>query len=85
MTTTASKPAADEASRSWTVGVRRWLLRDFPPEKALPDTQPEYVSSWIYVFGVATLAALVVVVGVGHWSSSLRVRSGTTAGRWVTS
>ena len=66
MTTTAARPSVDaEVPRSWTAGVRRWLLRDFPPEKALPDTQPEYVSSWIYVFGVATLAALFVVVGSG--------------------
>ena len=33
--------------------------------RALPDSQPEYVSSWIYVFGVATLAALVVIIGSG--------------------
>jgi quinol-cytochrome oxidoreductase complex cytochrome b subunit len=36
-----------------------------PPEKLLPDTQPAYVSSWIYVFGVTTLAALVVVIVSG--------------------
>src|SRR4029079_16738716 len=28
----------------------------------LPDRQPAYVQSWIYVFGVATLAALVYVL-----------------------
>ena len=31
-----------------------------PPERLLPDTQPVYVASWIYVFGVLTLAAFVV-------------------------
>jgi ubiquinol-cytochrome c reductase cytochrome b subunit len=56
----------DETSTSsWTARLRRRLLRDLPPDKALPDKQPEYVSSWIYVFGVATLAALVIVVASG--------------------
>jgi ubiquinol-cytochrome c reductase cytochrome b subunit len=31
----------------------------------MPETQPAYVSSWIYVFGVATLAALVVIIASG--------------------
>jgi quinol-cytochrome oxidoreductase complex cytochrome b subunit len=34
-------------------------------EKVLPDTQPSYVSSWIYVFGVTTLTAFFVVIGTG--------------------
>ena len=55
----------DELARSWTARLRGRLLRDFPPDKALPDNQPEYVSSWIYVFGVATLAALVVIIASG--------------------
>ena len=33
-----------------------------PAGQALPDRQPVYVHSWIYVFGVATLAALAVVI-----------------------
>ena len=36
-----------------------------PPEKLLPDSQPAYVASWIYVFGVAALAALIVVIASG--------------------
>jgi len=31
----------------------------------LPDRQPVYVASWIYIFGVLTLAALVVVIASG--------------------
>ena len=58
-------PPEVEASASWTARLRRRLLQDLPPEKALPDEQPEYVASWIYVFGVATLAALIVVVASG--------------------
>jgi hypothetical protein len=33
-----------------------------PTERPLPQGQPTYVSSWIYVFGVATIAALIVSV-----------------------
>ncbi|MGW3151535.1 cytochrome b N-terminal domain-containing protein [Streptomyces sp. NPDC001177] len=40
-------------------------MRAFPPDKLLPITQPEYVASWIYVFGVLTLSSLVVVVITG--------------------
>jgi len=36
-----------------------------PPEKLLPDGQPTYVASWIYVFGVASIASLVVIVASG--------------------
>jgi ubiquinol-cytochrome c reductase cytochrome b subunit len=50
---------------SWTGGARRWLLRRLPPEQLLPETQPSYVASWIYVFGMACLAALVVIVASG--------------------
>jgi hypothetical protein len=51
--------------RSWTGRVREHAVRTLPPDKLLPDKQPEYVSSWIYVFGVATLAALIFVVASG--------------------
>jgi hypothetical protein len=53
------------ASRMWTARVRRLGLRVLPPAKLLPDSQPAYVASWIYVFGVATLASLAVVVVSG--------------------
>ncbi|MGN6762755.1 MAG: cytochrome b N-terminal domain-containing protein [Leifsonia sp.] len=58
-----SEPAepADEVY-TWTGRVRRWLLRRLPPEKLLPQDQPSYVASWIYVFGMASLAALAVVI-----------------------
>src|SRR6186997_2475891 len=52
----------DRESRMWTERVRERAVRALPPEKLLPDRQPAYVSSWIYVFGVATIAALIVVV-----------------------
>jgi quinol-cytochrome oxidoreductase complex cytochrome b subunit len=49
----------------WTEWVRERAVRALPPEKLLPDRQPAYVASWIYVFGVATIAALIVIVVSG--------------------
>jgi len=31
----------------------------------MPDRQPAYVASWIYVFGVITVAALAVIILTG--------------------
>ena len=56
---------AAESSSTWTGGLLNRWQRTLPPEKLLPDKQPEYVASWIYVFGVATLAALLVIVASG--------------------
>jgi ubiquinol-cytochrome c reductase cytochrome b subunit len=50
---------------NWTARLRRRIIRTVPAGQWLPDRQPAYVRSWIYVFGVATLAALFVVVGSG--------------------
>jgi len=50
---------------NWTSRLRRKLEGLVPPGQALPDRQPVYVASWIYVFGVLTLAALVVVIVSG--------------------
>jgi hypothetical protein len=49
----------------WTAKVRNVAVRLLPPGKLLPDRQPAYVSSWVYVFGVATLAALGVAIASG--------------------
>ncbi len=46
----------------WTGWLRERGLRVLPPERLLPDEQPAYVASWIYVFGVLTLSALLVVL-----------------------
>jgi quinol-cytochrome oxidoreductase complex cytochrome b subunit len=56
------RPADD---RSWTVALRRRATAALPPEKLLPGDQPSYVASWIYVFGVLTLAALVMIIASG--------------------
>ncbi len=49
----------------WTAWLRNRAIRAFPPDKLLPDNQPAYVASWIYVFGVLTLTAFLVVLGTG--------------------
>jgi ubiquinol-cytochrome c reductase cytochrome b subunit len=50
---------------NWTVRLRNRLAHTVPPGEALPDRQPVYVSSWIYVFGVLTITAFLVVLGSG--------------------
>jgi ubiquinol-cytochrome c reductase cytochrome b subunit len=60
-----SSPSAAPSSKSWTVRTRERAVDALPPEKLLPDGQPTYVASWIYVFGVASIAALIVIVASG--------------------
>jgi ubiquinol-cytochrome c reductase cytochrome b subunit len=52
-------------SGSWTAHVREAAVEALPPERLLPDSQPTYVASWIYVFGVASIASLIVIVTSG--------------------
>lgn len=67
--------ASSTPGHSWTAALRRRLVGALPPEQALPDSQPAYVASWIYVFGVATIAGLVMIIISGlalavgglHW------------------
>jgi hypothetical protein len=58
-------PVADEDAGMWTNRVRRFATRILPPGKLLPDRQPAYVASWIYVFGVGSLAAFGVAIVSG--------------------
>jgi len=51
--------------RMWTARARRRALTTFPPNKLLPDRQPAYVASWVYVFGVGSLAAFAMVIVSG--------------------
>ena len=61
----ALEPADDDAAGMWTSRVRRRALKALPPGKLLPDRQPAYVASWIYVFGVGSLAAFGVAIVSG--------------------
>ena len=67
--TEPDEPAAYQAApgdeRMWTARVRRRAMTSLPPNKLLPDRQPAYVASWVYVFGVGSLAALGVVIVSG--------------------
>ena len=55
----------DDAEGGWTAAVRRRVGRQLPLDELLPTRQPYYVGSWVYVFGVITLVALVWVVVSG--------------------
>jgi len=58
----------DEGSFSWTAPspwVRRWLVRNLPLRRLLPDREPSYVSSLLYTMGVLTLASFIVVLASG--------------------
>jgi ubiquinol-cytochrome c reductase cytochrome b subunit len=61
MSTISPKPPR-APSKSWTLWVRDRAVDALPPEKLLADKQPSYVSSWIYVFGVLSLASLAVLI-----------------------
>jgi len=70
--------------KSWTVKVREKGVEALPPDKLLPDGQPTYVASWIYVFGVASIASLIVIIGSGC-ILALKGRPGGTRPAWGTS
>ena len=57
-----STRASNRSSGSWTATARDTLERRLPWENLLPDRQPFWVGSWVYVFGVVTIAALVWVI-----------------------
>ena len=62
-TSTGAKRAAETTDLgNWTNRLSGWVQGLVPPGQALPDRQPVYVASWIYVFGVLTLSALAVVI-----------------------
>ena len=61
----AVSTSIDGRSSSWTGRAREELADRLPLENLLPDRQPYYVGSWVYVFGVVTIAALVLTVVSG--------------------
>ncbi len=60
-----STRAGEQTTGSWTAGARRQLEQRLPWDNLLPDRQPFWVGSWVYVFGVVTIAALVWVIVSG--------------------
>ncbi len=56
------KSAPRTEPSSWTVAVRNRLQRGLPLKHLLPDRQPVFVGSWVYIFGVAAIAGLIWVV-----------------------
>ena len=58
-----AKPQAE--SSSWTLAIRHLLERRLPLTHLLPDRQPVFVGSWVYIFGVVSIAGLIWVVGSG--------------------
>ncbi len=70
MTATPTKAAqgtkpASGAEANWTAILGKRITGLVPKGQWLPDRQPAYMQSWIYVFGMATLMSLVVIVGSG--------------------
>ncbi|HZQ49983.1 MAG TPA: cytochrome b N-terminal domain-containing protein [Candidatus Dormibacteraeota bacterium] len=63
--TTPPAAADAEEPNSWTLRVRKAWERILPMEHLLPARQPYYVGSWVYVFGVVTIAALAWVFTSG--------------------
>ncbi len=61
----ALRPEQASDPGNWTTRLRTRIVGLVPSGQALPDRQPVYVASWIYVFGVLTLAALAVVIVTG--------------------
>lgn len=61
----AHTSATEPDPGSWTVALRERLVHVVPSGQALPDRQPVYVASWVYAFGVLTLAAMAVIIVTG--------------------
>ncbi|SRR5579884_446950 len=50
---------------SWTSSLQRKLSEGLPYDQLLPDEQPAYVHSYVYLFGVATIGSFVLLVVTG--------------------
>jgi len=48
-----------------TARLRSRLVDALPPDQLLPDTQPEYVRSYVYMFGATTLASFGLLIASG--------------------
>jgi ubiquinol-cytochrome c reductase cytochrome b subunit len=48
--------------KMWTARLRGAAVRTLPPSKLLPDRQPSYVASWVYIFGILSFASFIVIL-----------------------
>jgi quinol-cytochrome oxidoreductase complex cytochrome b subunit len=62
---TSNQPVDEEVSSQWTYKIRGRLVEALPPDRLIPDRQPSYLSSWIYIFGALTIASLSIVILTG--------------------
>jgi hypothetical protein len=62
---TAGEVPSPAAGGNWTARVRDAISSRWPWHQLLPDKQPAYVHSWVYMFGVGAIASLAWVVGSG--------------------
>ena len=69
MTSPSSPPdpasPKEAAGSNWTASLRRAVEHRIPMDHLLPDRQPFFVGSWVYVFGVVAITSLVWVIGSG--------------------
>jgi ubiquinol-cytochrome c reductase cytochrome b subunit len=54
-----------EPTSNWTAKLSRAMSRRWPWHTLLPDRQPAFVASWIYLFGVGAIASLIWIVASG--------------------
>lgn len=52
-------------SSNWTLALRQWISKRFPSDQVLPDEQPAYVRSSLYLLGAGTLVSFVVIIASG--------------------
>jgi hypothetical protein len=55
----------DAIEGNWTGKLREAISARWPWHQLLPDRQPAYVHSWVYLFGVGAIASLLWIVGSG--------------------
>ena len=61
----SSSAQSVKKDKNWTSRFRKSTLETMEPQDLLPDNQPAYVASWIYVFGVLTIASLLMLITTG--------------------
>ncbi|EQD35536.1 cytochrome b/b6 domain protein [mine drainage metagenome] len=47
---------------NWTRQIRSYLVREIPIEDLLPDQLPDFVRSYVYLFGVLTIASFLMLI-----------------------